>query len=121
VLLATNESSCVVSLMTLSTTAEQHFTERNKQINLIIKMFTDDCIQFHNTAEDTDTMREKTEPDDMMNAILMELFSSSEEEDNDTQWGRSRKGRSPNKDRDFAAVHAKLIKDDFNGACFSLQ
>jgi hypothetical protein len=78
-------------------------------------MFTDDYIQFYNAMEDTDIMREEMEADDMVNAILMELLSSLEEEDEDgNQWGGSKPGCAPNKCRDFGGAYARLVKDYFN-------
>ncbi len=54
--------------------------------------------------------------DDGLDAFLMDLLSSSnEDEEEQKQWGGSRKGRAPNKERDFAGAYAKLVKDYFSG------
>ena len=72
----------------------------------------------HDANEDTASMREELEANDMLNAVVMELLSSSEEEkeEEENKWGGSRKGRTPNKERDFAEAYARLVKDYFNGS-----
>ena len=52
--------------------------------------------------------------DDAVEAMLQEYLSSSSEEEV-LQWGGSRKGKAPNKERDFARAHQKLVGDYFNG------
>jgi hypothetical protein len=66
---------------------------------------------------DSGVLREELEADEFINDILNEVVSSSEEEEEaPPSWGGSRKGRAPNKPRDFAAAHAKVVGDYFNGA-----
>ena len=54
-----------------------------------------------NAFEDTELLREEMEVDEVLNQLVLELLSSSEEEEEDCQWGGSRPGGAPNKSRDF--------------------
>ena len=42
-------------------------------------------------------------------------FALSSEEEEESKWGGSRKGRAPNKKRDFAAAYQGVVRDYFNG------
>ena len=83
-------------------------------------MSNPDYVDWFDANEDSAAMREEVEADDMLNAVVMELLSSSEEEEeedeDENKWGGSRKGRSLNKERDFAEAYAGLVKDYFNGS-----
>ena len=50
--------------------------------------------------------------DDLVSNIILD--SSSDEEEN-RQWGGSREGRAPNKERDFIAANERVVKNYFNG------
>ena len=59
---------------------------------------------------------QEREDDEVLEALIEELASSSDEEEDKRPWGGSKKGKAPNKNRDFASAYAKLVKDYFNGA-----
>jgi hypothetical protein len=83
----------------------------NQTISLLTKMMFDpDFAQWCNANEGTEATREEVEAENMVSGILMELLSSPEEEE-EMQRGGSRKGQARNKERRFAAAHAKLTKD----------
>ena len=50
--------------------------------------------------------------DDLVSNIILD--SSSDEEEN-RQWGGSREGRAPNKERDFIAANERVVKNYING------
>jgi hypothetical protein len=59
-------------------------------------------------------LKEEIDNDEFVIAMAEQLMSSSDEED-ERQWGGSRKGREQNKDRDFLAAYNQVMKDYFNG------
>jgi hypothetical protein len=66
-----------------------------------------------------DLVDEDKDNEEVLEFLMMELASSSDEEccDEDTpKHGGSAVGRAPNKARDFAGAHARLMKDYFNGS-----
>ena len=60
---------------------------------------------------------EEKETDEIIDALICELASSSDEEDNKSRpWGGdSCKGKAPNKNRNFHLAYTKLVHDYFNG------
>ena len=66
--------------------------------------------------EDYDTthhfLEEEMEIDELAQSILLD---SSSDEEEPKQWGGSREGRTPNKNRDFIGAAAQLDRDYFNG------
>jgi len=62
---------------------------------------------------------EDNDNDAVLEYLMMELASSEEEDEDEAarrQHGGSILGRAPNKARDFAGAHARLMKDYFNGS-----
>ena len=106
-----------------STLSTQHKHKQQTQIINLIKMMSNpEYVQWFDANEDSAAMTEEIEADNMLNAIVMELLSlleeeeEEEEDEDENKWGGSRKGRSPNKERDFAEAYARLVKDYFNGS-----
>ena len=60
------------------------------------------------------TLKEEIEVDAAFEDAFMELLDSSDEEEEGTHRG-SRKGKEPNKKRDFPMAHARVMSDYFNG------
>ena len=59
---------------------------------------------------------EEKEADDLIDSIIVELASSSDEEEEIKRHGTGRSGtRAKNKNRDFAAAYAKVVNDYFSG------
>lgn len=48
-------------------------------------------------------------------ASFVEVMMSSSDEEEGGSWGGARKGKAPNKERDFALAYSQLVKDYFNG------
>jgi hypothetical protein len=60
--------------------------------------------------------KNENDEDDLINAIALELASSSDEEEDEIGHGKASKiGRAKNKNRDFAGAYAKLVNDYFSG------
>ena len=59
-------------------------------------------------------LEEEREQDEILNMLVDELVSSSDEEE-PASWGGSRPGKAKNKNRNFAAAYSKLVQDYFNG------
>lgn len=62
---------------------------------------------------DLDMEEEKMTDDAVMTAV-MDLASSSDEEEV-MKWGGSRKGKAKNKEREFPLAQARVVKDYFSG------
>jgi hypothetical protein len=62
-----------------------------------------------------DWQQEDRDDEGILEFLMMELASSDEEEEEGPKHGGSTVGRAPNKARDFAGAHARLMKDYFNG------
>ena len=73
-----------------------------------LKMFGYDNVAVQNF------LQEEEEADAAVEAMLVELASSSDEEIEDSRGG-SRPGKAPNKNRDFVGAFSKLVNDYFNG------
>ena len=43
------------------------------------------------------------------------VFESSSDEEEEIKWGGSRKGKAPNKKRDFLGAYERVVKFYFNG------
>jgi hypothetical protein len=57
-------------------------------------------------------LQQEMEMDDVIESMVEELLSSSDEE---MTWGGSRKGKQPNKNRNFTQAYQKVVEDYFNG------
>ena len=53
--------------------------------------------------------------DDAFDAMIMDVLMSEDEEEEPKQWGGSKEGRAPNKNRNFPKAYAKLVEDYFSG------
>ena len=51
--------------------------------------------------------------EEILQILIDELMDSDSDEE--VQWGGSRKGKAPNKNRDFAKAYADLVADYFSG------
>jgi hypothetical protein len=60
-------------------------------------------------------LQNELDEDEIVERMIQELMSSSDEEEEEGKWGGSREGRAPNKLRDFAGAYAKIVKDYFSG------
>ena len=59
-------------------------------------------------------LEEEKEQDEILDMLVDELASSSDEEE--PRWGGSKPGKAQNKARNFFEAYSKLIKDYFNGS-----
>ena len=69
-------------------------------------------------------MDDNGEEDDCMQIVLEEMgfdevmlgaFNDSASEEEEKQWGGSRQGKAPNKDRDFQDAYNRFVRMYFNG------
>ena len=85
---------------------EKHLSYYNRQV-VLVAMFEDDDDAIR------DYLQGEEEADEAVEAMLLELASSSDEEV--TTAGGSRTGKAPNKKRDFGAAYSKLTANYFSG------
>ena len=75
---------------------------QHKKLNVLLRIMFSQAVVNHVLAEEA-------EFDLAIDRAIADYLSSSEEEDN-KEWGGSRKGRAPNKERGFAEAYEKSYK-----------
>jgi len=68
------------------------------------------------TSEDEAFLQEMLEGDDLEDkAIAAVVHAILSRDDEEANWGGSRPGKAPNKDREFEVAYERLVKDYFSG------